>query len=248
MDGYVTVVPANKRKRTEPVRDQSPWSSFTFCKARIGRSPPLRTEIDKRHEAGELTTPSVRLANHKLASKRARASLGAGSGALRPAAIAAWVDSLDDSVWIEIMRHLDVTTLLAFACLSRRFAELATSNSLWRFHVARLTQGERLHVGLVDPHSCAINILTARCCARMHYVYPDAYWKNKNVDRLLTHVCTYNAKTVYRGTLYAMLVWNQRRSRGVQANSSLVFDTPQNRVMGFAQRYELLRRTLQAAS
>ena len=205
-------------------------SRSMLCQKFLGRSPPARSEYEERTESGLPITPNVKLS---LRGPRSRSRSDKDQH---------W-QKLDTPTWTEIVRHLDVLTLLAISCTNKEFKSIAAHNSVWRYHVLRLTQGNRLHVGPVDNRICKIDVGSAACVAISHYVFPDEYWKHKDDGRILNMMTYCDAKLVFRGTLCCMLLHNT--SVLCDSAGHLVGDRA-NRLQRFAFSYlEMQRHIMQ---
>lgn len=110
--------------------------------------------------------------------QRRRRATTAASKPSRAGSTEVCADVLANEVWVEVLQHLGMRDLLSFSATSRRFAELARTDALWRRHYARLfrADGRPLHLGRVTPQRCTLDLVGAQicpdtCCRNsMHYV------------------------------------------------------------------------------
>lgn len=170
---------------TESTSDQvSPWGLKQHGYESIGRTPPLRTECDRRRDRGIMVSPACRWRSH---TSQAFAAISSDNKA-------EWM-MFDTHIWTEILRHLSISDLVSVSGVCKRMWEVSQYDSVWKFHLSRLKEGDVYHIGEVRAERCKLmahsnhsnhnyskfgNIV---CIDPFHVINPNSYAKSKNKMR-----------------------------------------------------------------
>ena len=174
----------------------SPWGTRAYGKAFLGRSPPMRTDIERSMERGIIVGPPSFFDIFPAPGEKSS----------KPS----WRD-LPSEVWMIIFRHLPCYSLIHASKTCTLFFDLCDMPEVWVHHMTRLTMGGRFHPLPLNPKACVLQIFGNKetpevgCANPFHYVNPDAFYTERQEERE-ADLKRNASRTLYKKTLYRMMV------------------------------------------